>query len=54
MNISSVNVSDMNIRGMNVRRCECKWYAYKWCEHNCDVNINVVNVSDGNGYCFKC
>jgi len=39
----------MNISGVNARGCEYKWFEHKWCERNCDVNVNVMNVSDGNG-----
>jgi len=34
----------VNVSGVNL-----KWCEHKWCERNCDTNISVVNLSDGNG-----
>jgi len=39
----------MNVSVVNVNGCECKWYEPKWWERNCDVNVSIVNVNDGNG-----
>ena len=54
MNVSGVNISGINVSGVKIRGYEYKWCEYKWCVRNCDANVNVMNVSDGNGYCFKC
>ena len=45
----STNIIGMNISGVNIKGCEYKWYEPKVWERNCDVNVNVVNISDGNG-----
>ena len=54
MNVSGVNISGINVSGVKIRGYEYKWCEYKWCVRNCDANVNVMNVSDRNGYYFKC